>query len=74
MSTEKKFDKVKYNNQYNENKYDRVSLMLPKGQREVLRDIATQKGFKGINGLINELVKKEIEEYSGGCYGISESE
>ncbi len=62
MSREKKFDKVEYNNKYNGDKYDRVSLMLPKGQRELLRLIATQRGYKGINGLINSLIKKELDE------------
>ena len=61
MDKEKKFDKIKYNNQYNGNKYDRVSLMLPKGQRDILKDIAIQKGYRGITGLVNDLIKMVIE-------------
>lgn len=61
MDKENKFDKVKYNNQYNGKNYDRVSLMLPKGQRDILKKIAIQKGYRGINGLVNDLIKIVIE-------------
>ena len=35
----KKTDRlIAYNNQYNKDKYDRFSLMLPKGKKEVIQN------------------------------------
>ena len=59
----KKTDKlIKYNNEFNKEKYDRFSLMLPKGKKEIIKDKATENG-ESVNAFINraidELLKKE---------------
>lgn len=38
--SEQKFDKVKYNNEYNANKYDRITVLLPRGYRDRIRQAA----------------------------------
>ena len=46
MSEEKKqFDSIKYQNEYNANHYDRISVLLPKGEREELKQHARAQGM-----------------------------
>ena len=40
---DKKFDKIKYNNSFNKDAYDRFSLMLPKGKKEIIQKYAKRK-------------------------------
>ncbi len=53
------FDQIAYQNQYNKENYDRVTVMLPKGQKEQLRNHAKEKGLS-LNAFISELIKKEM--------------
>lgn len=56
----KKTDRlIKYNNDFNREKYDRVSLMLPKGKKEVLKDKA-QKNGESVNMFINKAIDERI--------------
>lgn len=52
---------IKASNKFNAKAYDRVSLMLPKGQRDKIRAHAESKGLS-LNGYINELIKKDMEQ------------
>lgn len=57
----KKTDKlIKYNNQFNKDNYDRISLMIPKGKKEVIQLCAKVDG-ESINGFINRLIDAEID-------------
>ncbi len=53
------FDQIAYQNEYNKENYDRVTVMLPKGRKEQLREHAKEKGLS-LNALISELIKKEM--------------
>lgn len=57
---EKKFDKVKYNNKFNSEKYDRLGIMLPKGKKEIIKNFAGKQG-KSLNGFVNEAIDEKIE-------------
>ena len=66
----KKTDKlIEYNNNYNREKYDRVSLMLPKGQKEDIQN-ALLPG-ETVNGFIKTLIDAELKRRAAGSYGIS---
>lgn len=57
----KKTDKlIKYNNQFNKENYDRISLMIAKGKKEQIQAYAKQNG-ESVNGFINRLIDTEIE-------------
>ena len=57
----KKTDKlIKYNNQFNKDNYDRISLMIPKGTKEVIQLCAKVDG-ESVNGFINRLIDAEID-------------
>ena len=52
MRTKKQFD---LQNEYNREKYDRIGLMLPKGEKERLQTVAKECG-KSLNALIYECI------------------
>lgn len=57
----KKTDKlIKYNNQFNKDNYDRISLMIPKGKKELIQLCAKVDG-ESVNGFINRLIDAEID-------------
>lgn len=45
-------------NKYNAKAYDRIALQVKKGDREVLRQRAEQKGFS-LNAYINDLIEQD---------------
>lgn len=52
----KKTDRlIAYNNKYNKDKYDRFSLMLPKGKKEVIQRKAEKNG-ESVNAFINRAI------------------
>lgn len=53
METE--FDQFKYQNEFNKKKYDRVTILLPKGEKEKLKKEAASAGVS-----LNEYLKNKI--------------
>ena len=53
-----KFNQVKYQNDFNKQKYDRVSLMLKKGTKEQIKTHAEK--FDG--GSVNAFIQRAIDE------------
>lgn len=49
------FDQSKYTFDYNNEHYDKLSIRLPKGQKEELKSLATKKGMS-IAGYISYLI------------------
>lgn len=59
---EKKFDKVAYNNGFNSQHYDRINLIVPKGDRDKIRAYAESKG-KSVNAYINDLIQEDMKNH-----------
>ena len=55
------FDQIKYTNEFNKKKYDRITLIVPKGQKEVLKEYAKIKGVS-LNEFITSLIRKELND------------
>lgn len=51
---------IAYNNQYNAGKYDRVTIMLQKGEKEGIREHAIARR-ESVNGFINRAIRETIE-------------
>lgn len=67
----KKTDKlIKYNNNFNKKNYDRISLMVPKGKKEIIQS-AAQKSGKSVNAYINSAI--DLMMNIGDSYGNSEA-
>ena len=61
MSAEEKvFNQISYQNSYNKEKYDRISLMLPKGEKDRIKTVAAAAG-ESVNEFINKAIKQRID-------------
>ena len=61
--TKKEFDQVKYQNQCLNEKYDRINLTVPKGDKAVIKERAAAAG-KSVNEYINQAIKQRMENTS----------
>lgn len=61
MSMEEKvFNQISYQNSYNKEKYDRISLMIPKGEKNRIKTAAAAAG-ESVNEYINKAIKQRID-------------
>ena len=60
MDEKEKFDATTYKNQFNAQKYDRISLMVAKGDKERIADHAAKSG-ESLNGFINRAIREAME-------------
>ena len=56
-----KFNQVKYQNDFNKQKYDRVSLMLKKGEKEKIKVHAEKHDGGSVNAFIQRAISETIE-------------
>lgn len=56
--------KTEYKNSFNAEKYDRVGLMIKKGSKTALQEVATEKG-ESINGYIKNALKMQYKADTG---------
>ena len=46
---------------YNKKSYDRINIIVRKGQRQIIKDYAARQG-KSLNRFVCELIEKEINK------------
>lgn len=46
---------------YNKKAYDRIDVFVPKGQRQVIKEVAASRG-KSMNQFILDAIKKAMED------------
>ena len=51
-----KYNKVKYNNEYNKINYDRLTIVIPSGKKSKLQDYCKSQGIS-LNKLINNYIE-----------------
>lgn len=61
------FNQIKYQNEYNKQKYDRTTIMTPKGKKDQIRAAAKAAGMS-----MNEFIVSAIEEKIGRSCDVSE--
>ena len=54
------FDKIKYDNDYVKDNYDRLSIFVKKGMKDEIKKYSKEKGYKSVNKYIEELVLKDM--------------
>ena len=59
MSYNDKAEAIKYNNDYNARVYDRINLIVPKGDKETIKARAAELG-QSVNGYINKLIADDL--------------
>lgn len=61
MENEKAFDQFKYQNNFIKEKYDRIGLLVPKGEKAVIKEKAVAVGLS-VNEYIYKAVKEKMEK------------
>lgn len=46
---------------YINNHYDRLEITVPKGQKDLIKDIAEKNGYS-INGFVNKAIEEQIKK------------
>ena len=52
---------AKVKNRYNDKAYDRITVVVPKGQKEIIKAYAEAHG-ESVNGFIQKAIAKAMEE------------
>ena len=55
------FDSTKYKNDFAKEKYDRLNIQVPKGQKAVIEEHWRAKGYKSLNSYVNDLIQKDMD-------------
>lgn len=56
----KEFDQIKYQNEYKKKTYDRMELLVPKGEKAVIKEAAAAVG-QSVNEFVYSAVKDKME-------------
>ncbi|RKJ78381.1 hypothetical protein D7X33_09910 [Butyricicoccus sp. 1XD8-22] len=66
MAYKKKEDAIAYQNKYIAKAYDRINLVVRKGEKDKIKFHAEKRG-ESINGFINRAIRNQIERDNEGC-------
>ena len=56
------FNQSKYINEFAKEKYDRIIVQVPKGQKAIIDEKRKEKGYSSLNAYICELIRRENNE------------
>ncbi len=65
----KKRANKKWNDENLKDRYDRIQIVVPKGEKERIKAVAKQNG-ESVNALINRVVFAEVERIEAESSGI----
>lgn len=60
------FNQSKYANEFAKEKYDRLNIQVPKGQKAVIEEHWRTLGYKSLNAYVNDLIRKDMEKTKAG--------
>jgi len=60
--SDEKFDATKYKNDFQKEKYDRIIVNVPKGQKQVINEEAKRKGYKSLNSFVVDAINEKIDK------------
>ena len=56
---QKEFNQMEYQNKFIDEKYDRINLTVPKGEKAIIKEKATAAG-ESVNEYINKAIKQRM--------------
>lgn len=62
MNEKEKFDSTKYKNDFQKEKYDRIIVNVPKGQKIMIDEQAKKKGYKSLNSFVVDAINEKLEK------------
>ena len=54
------FNATKYKNAFQKERYDRIIVNVPKGQKQIIDEHAKKQGYKSLNSFIVDAIKEKI--------------
>ena len=61
MPEKKEFDQIKYQNEYKRKNYDQINLVLPKGEKAIIKEKAATAG-QSVNEFIYSAIKEKMKQ------------
>lgn len=52
------YEKIKYNNQYNKENYDKITILVPRGEKDEWKAFAQQNGIS-----LTEMIRRAVADY-----------
>lgn len=62
MDEKEMFNATKYKNNYQKEKYDRIIVNVPKGQKNVIDEQAKKRGYKSLNSFVVDAINEKLEK------------
>lgn len=62
MNEKERFNATKYKNDFQKEKYDRIIVNVPKGQKSIIDEQAKKKGYKSLNSFIIDAINEKLEK------------
>lgn len=59
--SEKSFDATQYKNQFQKEKYDRIIVNVPKGQKEVITSYAKEHSYNSLNSFVVDAINEKMK-------------
>ena len=59
---EKTFDAVKYKNDFQKEKYDRIIVNVVKGQKQIIDEYAKSQGYKSLNSFVVDAINEKMQK------------
>lgn len=60
--SEKTFDATEYKNRFQKEKYDRIIVNVPKGEKDIINEDAKRKGYKSLNAYVVDAIHYKMNE------------
>lgn len=61
MPEKKEFNQIKYQNEYKRKNYDQINLVLPKGEKAIIKEMAATAG-QSVNEFIYSAIKEKMKQ------------
>lgn len=55
------FNQTKYINDFAKEKYDTIKVLVPKGQKKIIKEHYEKIGYESLNSYINHLIDEDME-------------
>lgn len=62
MDNNMKFNATKYKNDFQKEKYDRIIVNVPKGQKEIISEKAKEEGYKSMNSFVVDAIHEKMKK------------
>lgn len=57
-----RFDATKYKNDFQKERYDRIIVNVPKGQKQIIDENAKKIGYKSLNSFVVDAINEKLNK------------